>query len=85
MLILPHSSACAGRTFSAVNLNKTKLRRKLGFNTLNALLCAKKVVTKGWKPPMSMVTYSNRKSAGRGYKKSAAASDVTVFDFDDDF
>ena len=41
MLIQTHSSAYAERTFSAVSLNKTKLRNKLSFTTLNAFLGAK--------------------------------------------
>ena len=38
LLILSHSSACAERTFSFVNLNKTKLSNKLGFTILKAVI-----------------------------------------------
>ena len=56
MLILPHSSVCAERTVTSGNPNKTKLRNKFGFTTTNALLGAKRAVTKDWTPPMSMLT-----------------------------
>ena len=62
MLILPHSSAFAERVFSAVDLNKIKLRNKLGFTALNAVMGAIRVVTKDWNhfpPPMCKVTHPN--------------------------
>lgn len=41
LFCLPHSSATVERTFSAVNLNKTKIRNRLSTSTLEALLRSK--------------------------------------------
>lgn len=38
---LPHSSACVERVFSAINLNKTKIRNMLGTDTLTGILHSK--------------------------------------------
>lgn len=46
ILILPHSNAAAERIFSAVNLNKTKLRNRISTSTLNGILHAKTVFDK---------------------------------------
>lgn len=44
LLTLPHSSACVERVFSAVNLNKTKLRNRLSTETLCGLLLSKRLI-----------------------------------------
>lgn len=44
LLSLPHSSACVERVFSAVNLNKTKLRNRLSTETLCGLLLSKQLI-----------------------------------------
>lgn len=41
VLIVPHGNADSERLFSEMGLNKTKLRNRLGLQTLNALLCIK--------------------------------------------
>jgi len=84
IIILPHSSTCAERVFSTVNLNKRKSRNKLGFTTLNSVLGAKRVVTKDWKPPMSMVTHPDWRNTGKGYRKSETASTAMASDSDSD-
>lgn len=38
---LAHSSACVERVFSAINLNKTKIRNRLGVDTLSDILHTK--------------------------------------------
>jgi hypothetical protein len=84
MLILPYSSACAARAFSTTNLNKTKLRNKLGFTTLNAVLGAKRFVSKDWKPPMSMVSHPNWRNTGKRYIISAIVSAAMASDLNSD-
>ncbi|XP_050066599.1 uncharacterized protein LOC126555759 [Aphis gossypii] len=44
LLSLPHSSACVERVFSAVNINKTKLRNRLPTETLCGLLLSKQLI-----------------------------------------
>lgn len=41
VLLLPHSSACVERLFSAINLNKTKIRNRLCTETLTEILHSK--------------------------------------------
>lgn len=43
---LPHSTACVERIFSAVNLNKTKIRNRLEADTLTGLLQSKNLMNK---------------------------------------
>jgi hypothetical protein len=45
LLTLPHSSACVERIFSVINLNKTKLRNRLGVTTLSGLLHSKRLIS----------------------------------------
>ncbi|XP_012522038.1 uncharacterized protein LOC105828318 [Monomorium pharaonis] len=44
LLTLPHSSACVERVFSAINLNKTKVRNRLGSATLSGILHSKRLI-----------------------------------------
>jgi len=46
LLSLPHSSACVGRIFSVINLNKTKTRNRLSTETLSGLLHTKQFISK---------------------------------------
>lgn len=41
LICLPHSSAAVERTFSAINLNKTKTRNRLNNETLQRILRTK--------------------------------------------
>lgn len=43
---LPHSSAAVERIFSAINLNKTKIRNKLGTKSLSGILHTKNLINK---------------------------------------
>lgn len=43
---LPHSSACVERVFSAINLNKKKLRNRLSTKALYGLLHSKQLINK---------------------------------------
>jgi hypothetical protein len=63
LLVLPHASAAAERTFSAVNLNKTSIRNRLGFTTLNGLL-------KELETTLENGSAFNMKNCGRGYEKA---------------
>lgn len=58
MLSLPHSSATVERVFSAVNLNKTKLRNRMSNSSLEGILAAKEYAEthKGGKNQMVTVT-----------------------------
>lgn len=65
-LSLPHSSACVERVFSTINLNKTKLRNRLGANTLSGLLHTKRCIKKDGKecynfeiPPQMISKHNN--------------------------
>lgn len=44
LLTLPHSSASVERVFSAVNLNKTKIRNRLGAETMSGILHTKRLI-----------------------------------------
>lgn len=44
LLSLPHSSAAAERLFFFINLNKTKLRNRLGATTISGLLHSKRLL-----------------------------------------
>jgi len=44
LIVLPHSSACVERIFSCINLNKTKIRNRLGTETLTGILHSKNIL-----------------------------------------
>lgn len=44
LLTLPHSSASMERVFSAINLNKSKVRNRLGSETLSGILHIKRLI-----------------------------------------
>lgn len=44
ILIIPHSSAAVERIFSQYNNNKTKLRNRLGDDTMNSILKSKDLI-----------------------------------------
>lgn len=45
LLTFPHSSACVERIFSIINLNKTKMRNRLGTTTLSGILHSKRLIS----------------------------------------
>lgn len=45
LIILPHSSACVERIFSCINLNKTKIRNRLGTESLTGILHSKNILS----------------------------------------
>ena len=59
ILVVPHGNADVERCFSQMGLNKTKLRNKLGVNTMNALLqvqCNQKEPCYTFKPTAQMLS-----------------------------
>lgn len=44
LIVLPHSSACVERIFSCIHLNKTKIRNRLGTETLTGILHSKNIL-----------------------------------------
>jgi len=59
LLTLPHSSACVERIFSAINLNKTKTRNRLGTETLSGILHTKRLINENGKNCFNFHVASN--------------------------
>jgi len=62
LLTLPHSSACVERIFSAINLNKTKTRNRLGTETLSGILHIKRLINENGKNCFNFHVASNAPS-----------------------
>lgn len=56
LLTLPHSSASVERVFSAINLNKTKIRNRLGSETLSGILHTKRLINEHGKTVLIFIS-----------------------------